>query len=251
MESDDMITLDPTGHYRCPWYIHNSWCFWSPQRECSWSCTAKAATEEFVALVRRTAWGRWALLDLTWFDWFTQCDVYLHLQPVALPNFSWLCEVSFHNFHVKCVRHGALEAHRVYVIESEVTLSGMENHCSLPICWTCPRNHLWVPGGLTSMGKSWRAGNIFHLLYFSIMLTKDLYRQKSAKIYDDACYVYPHMQKMWPSWGAFGKEHWDLCEVLGAHGQVQLRPGILSSKFLWVRLRAWWVFGSLWTSEIP
>ena len=108
--------------------IRNSWCFWSPQRECSWSCTAKAATEEFVALVRRTAWGRWALLDLTWFDWFTQCDVYLHLQPVALPNFSWLCEVSFHNFHVKCVRHGALEAHRVYKAGSYWIWGYFERH---------------------------------------------------------------------------------------------------------------------------
>ena len=108
---------NPTGHYRCPWYIHNSWCFWSPQRECSWSCTAKAATDWGICCPGSTDCLRptsVAWFEMIWLVYPTQCEVYLYLQPVALPNFSWLCEVSFHNFQVKCVFHGALEAHRVY-----------------------------------------------------------------------------------------------------------------------------------------
>ena len=138
-------------------------------------------------------------MSVAWFDWFTECDVYLHLQPVALPNFSWLCEVSFHNsmsnvfVMVLLKRTGFTRV----VIESEVTLSGMENHCSLPICWTCPRSHLWVPGGLTSMGKSWRGGMAtYSTCYTSRSCWLKIYRQKSAQMYDDACYVYPHMQNV-------------------------------------------------------
>lgn len=128
MESDDMITLDPTGHYRCPWYsqqlmllIPTTWMYLILHCKSShWGICCPGSTDCLRPM--SVAW-----FDMIWLVYPMWC-LFIHLQPVALPNFSWLCEVSFHNFHVKCVRHGALEAHRVYKAGSYWIWGYFERH---------------------------------------------------------------------------------------------------------------------------